>query len=225
MRPNPASAVVLLPGFHPPEWTAQFVAAVWGDRPPPLAIFPAHRQPVYAPDCVMAWLQEQWTGLAMADPTGVMDPKWGDRQITLIGFSAGAVGVWGLVRQWERAIQAQAVAGRSSPPVQRGSLPPGSLPPGSLPHGNWPPIPYTISRALLIDGWGVPISTQIPCYRLSHDRFTHHTSAWLGAGMAGFYADPPVAHGDLWRSPDQVWGWVAGRSGDRISAAAYVRGL
>ncbi len=182
MHPEDISPVVLLPGFHPPEWTAQFVAAVWGDRPPPLAIFPAHRQPVYAPDCVMAWLREQF-----ADD---------DRPITLIGFSAGAVGAWALMRQWESVTQVPA-AGRS----------------------------LTLSRTMLIDGWGVPIATQIPCYRLSHDRFTHHTSALLGAGVQGFYADPPVAHGDLWRSPDRAWGWVAGRSGDRISAAAYIREL
>jgi hypothetical protein len=64
-------------------------------------------------------------------------------------------------------------------------------------------------RALIaLDGWGVPLLGDFPMYRLSHDEFTHWSSALLGTGEDSFYADPPVAHLDLWRSPDRVTGWA-----------------
>jgi hypothetical protein len=58
-----------------------------------------------------------------------------------------------------------------------------------------------------IDGWGVPLYGSFPIYRISHDAFTHWSSAALGAGKENFYADPPVAHLDLWRSPQTAQGW------------------
>ncbi|MDX2229250.1 MAG: hypothetical protein NW220_06415 [Leptolyngbyaceae cyanobacterium bins.349] len=65
-------------------------------------------------------------------------------------------------------------------------------------------------RALMaLDGWGVPVMGRFPTYRLSHDYFTHWSSAWLGAGADSFYANPEVAHLDLWRSPQAVRGqWI-----------------
>lgn len=66
-------------------------------------------------------------------------------------------------------------------------------------------------RALfLVDGWGVPSTAQVPVHRLSHDRFTHTTSRWLGAGCIDFYADPAVPHLRLWQSPQRVRGWLVG---------------
>ena len=63
-------------------------------------------------------------------------------------------------------------------------------------------------RALIaVDGWGVPLTANFPCHRLSHDYFTHWSSAVLGQGADSFYADPPVAHLDLWRSPHLASGW------------------
>jgi len=63
-------------------------------------------------------------------------------------------------------------------------------------------------RALLaIDGWGVPAVGNFPIYRLSHDYFTHWSSALLGTGKINFYADPPVDHLELWRSPHTCLGW------------------
>ena len=58
-----------------------------------------------------------------------------------------------------------------------------------------------------IDGWGMPLAGNFPIYRLSHDYFTHWSSAALGGGGAGFYADPPQEHLTLWRSPQNVRGW------------------
>lgn len=63
-------------------------------------------------------------------------------------------------------------------------------------------------RALIaVDGWGVPLAGEFPIYRLSHDYYTHWSSALLGAGRSRFYADPAVSHHSLWRSPTQVTGW------------------
>jgi hypothetical protein len=75
-------------------------------------------------------------------------------------------------------------------------------------------------RALFaLDGWGVPLSPALPIYRLSHDRFTHVTSAWLGAGPINFYADPPVPHLALGQYPALVEGWQTqvGANGVRVS--------
>jgi hypothetical protein len=64
-----------------------------------------------------------------------------------------------------------------------------------------------VSALLALDGWGVPLYGPFPIYRLSHDYFTHWSSQGIGMGQETFYADPSVGHLDLWRSPDQAWGW------------------
>lgn len=64
-----------------------------------------------------------------------------------------------------------------------------------------------IQSLIALDGWGMPLGGNFPIYRISHDYFTHWSSAMLGAGEQGFYADPAVEHLDLWRSPDNCWGW------------------
>ncbi len=75
-----------------------------------------------------------------------------------------------------------------------------------------------------LDGWGVPLWGNFPIYRLSHDLFTHQTSAWFGTGQENFYAEPPVDHLDLWRSPSQVSGWQVTTQGRaRTTAAHFIR--
>jgi hypothetical protein len=64
-----------------------------------------------------------------------------------------------------------------------------------------------INGFIALDGWGVPLLGNFPIHRLSHDHFTHWSSRFLGAGEDSFYADPPVAHLDLWGSPSGTWGW------------------
>jgi hypothetical protein len=61
---------------------------------------------------------------------------------------------------------------------------------------------------IALDGWGMPALGNFPLHRLSHDEFTHWSSALLGGGEDSFYADPPVAHLDLWQAPDRVIGWT-----------------
>ncbi|MBW4519473.1 MAG: hypothetical protein KME16_07200 [Scytolyngbya sp. HA4215-MV1] len=63
-------------------------------------------------------------------------------------------------------------------------------------------------RALIaLDGWGVPLYGDFPIHRVSHDAFTHWSSALLGSGESSFYADPPIGHLELWRSPQTIQGW------------------
>jgi hypothetical protein len=67
-----------------------------------------------------------------------------------------------------------------------------------------------IAGFIAVDGWGVPQMGAFPFHRVSHDLFTHWSSALLGAGQDSFYADPPVDHLDLWQYPDRAWGqWVS----------------
>jgi hypothetical protein len=71
----------------------------------------------------------------------------------------------------------------------------------------WQRYRQPVLACFALDGWGVPLSTAVPTYRLSHDRFTHETSQWLGGGPINFYADPAIPHHQLWRSPQTVQGW------------------
>jgi hypothetical protein len=63
-----------------------------------------------------------------------------------------------------------------------------------------------VQAFIAIDGWGVPLWGNFPIHRLSHDYFTHWSSAILGSGEDNFYADPPVDHLSMWRSPQKVQG-------------------
>jgi hypothetical protein len=78
----------------------------------------------------------------------------------------------------------------------------------------------------LVDGWGVPRDPAVPTYRLSHDRFTHTTSRWLGRGDEDFYAAPAVPHLRLWQRPQGVKGWAVGPDGvpRPTTAADFLQG-
>ena len=73
---------------------------------------------------------------------------------------------------------------------------------------------------IALDGWGVPLAGNFPIHRLSHDYFTHWSSALLGAGADSFYAEPSVEHLELWRSPYTTLGWWTLSSGNRIRCSA-----
>jgi hypothetical protein len=64
-----------------------------------------------------------------------------------------------------------------------------------------------VQGLIALDGWGMPILGHFPVYRMSHNYFTHWSSALLGNGIESFWADPTVEHLELWRSPDTVKGW------------------
>lgn len=69
-----------------------------------------------------------------------------------------------------------------------------------------------IKGFIAIDGWGVPLWVNFPVYRLSHDYFTHWSSAVLGTGKSSFYCDPFVEHLTLWSSPETCQGWIIERN-------------
>jgi hypothetical protein len=71
----------------------------------------------------------------------------------------------------------------------------------------WQMLGGKVKAFIALDAWGVPLGGNFPIHRLSHDYFTHWSSALLGSGEDSFYADPPVEHLELWRSPQSVQGW------------------
>lgn len=71
----------------------------------------------------------------------------------------------------------------------------------------WQQIGGKVGAFIALDGWGVPLGGNFPIHRISHDRFTHWSSAILGSGGESFYADRPVEHLDLWRKPQTAQGW------------------
>ncbi len=89
----------------------------------------------------------------------------------------------------------------------------------------WQLLRGTVKAFIAFDGWGVPLYGNFPIHRVSHDYFTHWSSALLGGGEDSFYADPSVEHLDLWRSPNTSRGWwirssAQGKSERRTLATA-----
>lgn len=88
-----------------------------------------------------------------------------------------------------------------------------------------------IAAMIAVDGWGVPQLGEFPLYRVSHDHFTHWSSALLGAGQDSFYADPPVDHLDLWQSPECAIGlWIPGNHSSqqppkRVTAIEFIANM
>jgi hypothetical protein len=73
----------------------------------------------------------------------------------------------------------------------------------------WQLLGGHVQAFIAIDGWGVPLLGNFPIHRLSHDYYTHWTSAYLGTGENNFYAEPAVDHLSMWHSPQSVLGqWV-----------------
>ena len=60
---------------------------------------------------------------------------------------------------------------------------------GAIIAGNlWQKNGGKVKVLFAFDGWGVPLIADFPCYRLSHDYFTHTTSKLLGGDKNAFYA-------------------------------------
>lgn len=94
----------------------------------------------------------------------------------------------------------------------------------------WQQLGGQIAAILAIDGWGVPLLKDIPCYRLSHDFFTHWSSALLGSGRDSFYAAPDVTHADLWQNPQRIEGrWITHSRGSEtpasVTAAVFIQSI
>lgn len=96
----------------------------------------------------------------------------------------------------------------------------------------WEKLGGKVQALIAFDGWGVPLYGNFPIHRVSHDYFTHWSSALLGTGSESFYAEPAIEHLDLWRSPDRCTGWGLGRTTvdqaeykKRTTAAQFVNHL
>ncbi|PSF33040.1 hypothetical protein C7H19_20800 [Aphanothece hegewaldii CCALA 016] len=77
-----------------------------------------------------------------------------------------------------------------------------------------------VKKMIALDGWGVPLFSNFSSYRVSHDYFTHWSSALMGDGEISFYADPPVEHLTLWRMPHQVSGWMINKNSYSLTTLA-----
>lgn len=163
---TPVFTLVICPGWHPPQLTEAFLAALRSLPGLPIRLW------VVPPTCppYSGWHMAQflWEQRERADPP---DPS---HSLAIVSFSAGVVGAIGAAHLWR------------------------------LSGGH-------MAAFIACDGWGVPLVGDFPIYRVSHDRWTHWTTAGLES-REGFYADPPVAHLDLWQFPDQVTGWWLQRS-------------
>ncbi len=100
---------------------------------------------------------------------------------------------------------------------------------------NWQELGGNVKGFIALDGWGVPLFGNFPIHRLSHDYFTHWSSApfgikYLGESRDSFYADPPVDHLQLWSQPATTWGYQVMGNDDSVSiklttAAEFIRYL
>jgi hypothetical protein len=91
----------------------------------------------------------------------------------------------------------------------------------------WQLLGRQVKAFIAVDGWGVPLIGNFPIHRLSHDYFTHWSSALLGSGNDSFYADPSVDHLQLWHQPQNVRGcWVRAPGTEKqFSSAAGEKSL
>jgi hypothetical protein len=83
-----------------------------------------------------------------------------------------------------------------------------------------------VKAFIAFDGWGVPLAGNFPIHRISHDRFTDWSSPLWGRNDSSFYADPGVAHLELWRSPQTAQGYAI--EGDKrypATAAQFLQHL
>ncbi|PNW55022.1 UNVERIFIED_CONTAM: hypothetical protein BEN50_08945 [Euhalothece sp. KZN 001] len=143
--------IIICPGFHSPQLTADFITNLgWRNRADYL-ITPRSIEPYNFPKL------QQWLSQENLDHTPLF----------FIGFSAGVVGAMATALTWQGNTQG----------------------------------------LIAIDGWGVSLAGSFPLYRISHDTFTHLTSAVLGKGEQNFYCSPAVSHLSLWQNPHLAWGW------------------
>ena len=73
-----------------------------------------------------------------------------------------------------------------------------------------------VKGLIAVDGWGMPLGGDFPIYCLSHDSFTHYSWGLPSTNAESFYAQPRVAHLDLWRSPQTAMGWWVKQPGCKV---------
>lgn len=171
--------IVICPGIHSPVLTEQFIQAL-PHQSAPVLIVPTDYPP-YSGVHILAFLLQQLGVSLSFDQLHLVDPHACDQ------FQA----------QIRSAIQTPVLfIGFSAGVV-------GAIAAAYL----WQSLGGQVKALVALDGWGVPLFASFPIYRVSHDWFTHWSSALFGAGQDSFYADPAVAHLDLWGALATVQGW------------------
>jgi hypothetical protein len=193
--------VIICPGVHSPELTQGFLEGLGKPfDPSTMCVFPAERFPAYSALHLLKFLGEQFLGEQWLNQDWQLRTA-SQKPLVLIGFSAGVVAAIGAAQ----VLQSLGVQ---------------------------------VKALVAIDGWGVPLWGDFPIHRLSHDRFTHVTSRLLDQSHwdqnhwsehhISFYADPDVAHLELWRSPQTALGWSTEGSGQKqyqVTAAQFLQKL
>jgi len=185
--------VIVCPGIHDPDLTWSFLANLGiGANPLRTAlsydvlVFPAERYPAYSTLHLLDFLLHQLSNpLGNLRGNSLSNPRGNSRPFK--PFPA---------LQLEAIEMPLVFLGFSAGVV-------GAIGAAHL----WQWLGGTVKAFIALDGWGVPLYGNFPIHRISHDYSTHWSSALLGAGNEGFYADPPLPHLELWRSPHTTQGW------------------
>lgn len=198
--------IVICPGVHAPELTQGFLDGLNLSRSVrPAAILPAERLPPYSGPHLLAFLIHHLSS----------SPSLSSKVLRLSKLAAFPDSLRWLAsacnpHQVQQAIQTPLLFISFSAGVV------GAIAAAQM----WQGLGGQVRAFLALDGWGVPLSGSFPIHRLSHDAFTHWSSAWLGGGSESFYADPAVSHLDLWRTPQTARGWRIQNTGKTATTAA-----
>ncbi len=171
--------VIICPGVHSPQLTQRFLN-IFHETPVHYWVYPVDRYPAYSSWHLLHWLRHQLEMSSHLEPSSHT-------------FSATPASV-------------PASTSRPQPSFTFLGFSAGVVAAAGAAWG-WHLSGGRVNALIAIDGWGVPLNAPFLIHRMSHDYITHWSSALLGAGADRFYADPPVDHLEIWRSPHLTPGW------------------
>jgi hypothetical protein len=178
-------SLIICPGIHPPELTNSFLAGLEDLSQTPLTaklkyfVFPSDRYPPYSAFHILEMLYG-WVG----KPGQNLERSNQNPFLESLSCSSNSSNSSLVFLGFSAGVVGAIGAART-----------------------WQRSGGEVKALIAVDGWGVPLRGEFPLYRVSHDFFTHWSSALLGIGEESFYADPPVPHLELWRSPQTVQGY------------------
>jgi hypothetical protein len=178
-------SLIICPGIHSPELTTSLLAGLENVIQTPLKaltnyfVFPSDRYPPYSAFHILEMLYS-WVGKPYRNSSKNSNQSELDLATNLFPISSNTSLVF---LSFSAGVVGAIGAART-----------------------WQRAGGQVKAFIAVDGWGVPLRGEFPLYRLSHDSFTHWSSLPLGGVAESFYADPPVSHLELWRSPQTVWG-------------------
>jgi hypothetical protein len=199
--------IVICPGVHAPELTQGFLDGLdlfFSVRPTAI-LFPAERLPPYSGPHLLAFLIHYLSSSPslFSEVPGLSKPSALPDSLRWLASACNP-------QQVQQAIQTPLLFISFSAGVV------GAIAAAQM----WQGLGGQVRAFLALDGWGVPLWGSFPIHRVSHDAFTHWSSALLGGGSESFYADPAVSHLDLWRAPQTARGWQIQNTGKTATTAA-----